>query len=137
MPPPGLASCEQTGPISAAELQYHACDAVLERVVLDCAWPGCDIPPQWCDSHHVLWWTHGGKTVISNLVLLSPPSHRDPRRRVDRDDARRRPAFIPPAWIDPDRAPLRNTYHQRASDTRRLGQRLQVNLPIRSRPDTC
>jgi len=45
------------------------------------------------------------------------------------------PHFTPPAWIDPDRTPLRNTYHQRARDTRHAAQELSLNLPLQHRPD--
>lgn len=163
MPPPGLATCEQTGPISAAELQYHACTAVLERVVLDpsgpivemrsvgrcanraqrralaardggCAWPGCDIPPQWCDAHHVVWWTRGGRTVVENLAMLCPRHHTEIHAEewtvAMRDGA---PWFTPPAWIDPARTPIRNTYHQRARQTRNVGQQLRLGYDP---PDT-
>ena len=156
MAPPGLATCEQTGPISPAALQYHACTAVLERVILDkqgkvvemrsvgryanraqrralaardggCAWPGCDIPAQWCDAHHVIWWTRGGTTVIENLVLLCPRHHTEIHAEewavTMRDGV---PFFTPPAWIDPARQPIRNSYHQRARQTRRAGQQIRL-----------
>lgn len=158
MEPPGLATCEQTGPISAGELQYHACAAILDRVVLDshgkvvemrsvgryatraqrralsardggCAWPGCDIPPQWCDAHHVLWWTRGGRTTVDNLVLLCPRHHTEIHAEewtaAIRDGV---PEFTPPAWIDPARRPRRNTYHRQTRRTRHRGQQLKLGL---------
>lgn len=25
-----------------------------------CTYPGCTMPPQWCDAHHVTWWSRDG-----------------------------------------------------------------------------
>jgi hypothetical protein len=41
-----------------------------------CAFPGCDAPPAACDAHHVQPWWDGGKTSLSNGVLLCPYHHR-------------------------------------------------------------
>jgi hypothetical protein len=42
-----------------------------------CAWPGCDRPPEWTDSHHIRHWTQGhGPTEVGNLVLLCRVHHR-------------------------------------------------------------
>ncbi|HEY5013597.1 MAG TPA: DUF222 domain-containing protein [Acidimicrobiia bacterium] len=35
-----------------------------------CRFPGCSRRPGWCDTHHVIAWTIGGKTILINLVLL-------------------------------------------------------------------
>jgi hypothetical protein len=35
-----------------------------------CAFPGCDRAHRLCDAHHVIWWEHGGRTDLDNLVLL-------------------------------------------------------------------
>lgn len=40
-----------------------------------CTFPGCTVPPQWCDSHHVIWWCRGGGTDIEVLVLLCGQHH--------------------------------------------------------------
>lgn len=37
--------------------------------------PGCDLPTTWCDSHHVIEWTDGGRTDLDNLVLLCRHHH--------------------------------------------------------------
>ncbi len=81
--PVGLASCEQTGPLSPFALGVLSCDAVLERCtvgafgqILDygrarrlatpaqrralaardggCVIPGCTALPAWCDAHHIV-----------------------------------------------------------------------------------
>jgi hypothetical protein len=42
-----------------------------------CAWPGCDRPPEWTDSHHIRHWTRdSGPTEVRNLVLLCRVHHR-------------------------------------------------------------
>lgn len=40
-----------------------------------CVFPGCDLPTTWCDSHHVIEWTDGGRTDLDNLVLLCRHHH--------------------------------------------------------------
>jgi hypothetical protein len=40
-----------------------------------CRYPGCDRPAAWCDAHHVRWWSRGGPTDLSNLVLLCNRHH--------------------------------------------------------------
>ena len=35
-----------------------------------CAFPGCERPPKWCDAHHPIHWSKGGKTCLANGVLL-------------------------------------------------------------------
>jgi hypothetical protein len=93
------------GAISAADALMWACDAQVTRVITDaasrpldvgrtvritppwirkallvrdksCAFPGCGRPPSWCDPHHVVHWTKGGPTALSNLVLLCRRHHR-------------------------------------------------------------
>lgn len=88
-------------PESVARL---ACDAVLQRVVLDergipvdvgrryrtatdaqwqairaiyrsCAWSGCDRPLSWCQLHHIHEWEHGGATDLCNLIPLCNEHH--------------------------------------------------------------
>ncbi len=81
-----------------------ACDAVLQRVLLDangipvnvgrryrtatdaqwqasramyrtCAWHGCDRPIAWCQLHHVHEWDLGGLSDLCNLVPLCSRHH--------------------------------------------------------------
>ncbi|WP_197275096.1 HNH endonuclease signature motif containing protein [Luteipulveratus halotolerans] len=46
-----------------------------------CTYPGCTIPPQWCDAHHVIWWSRGGTTDVSNAALLCGRHHTLVHRR--------------------------------------------------------
>src|SRR6266851_8291560 len=95
---------EFTLPISAETVQRLACDSAITRVVLGsesvvidvgrakrvvagttrravdardghCQWPRCDRPPSWSAAHHVVHWTRGGTTNLSNLVLLCHRHH--------------------------------------------------------------
>lgn len=40
-----------------------------------CGFPGCDRPASWCQAHHIVHWTAGGGTDLSNLVLLCSAHH--------------------------------------------------------------
>jgi hypothetical protein len=40
-----------------------------------CTFPGCTVPPQWCDAHHVTHWADGGETNLSNGALLCGRHH--------------------------------------------------------------
>ena len=93
------------GTVPAETVQRHACDAALvvisgrneiehemnhaartipasTRRALEardahCVWPGCGRPEAWCDGHHLIWWTRGGKTALPNLALLCRPHDRN------------------------------------------------------------
>jgi len=73
-----------------------------------CVWPGCNAPPGWCEVAHIVAWMLGGMTDLANGVLLCPFHH----RRFDHDGWEMRWIdgvlyLIPPAWVDPTRAPRR------------------------------
>jgi hypothetical protein len=80
-----------------------------------CTFPGCDKPPRWTSAHHVIHWVDGGVTNLANTVLFCGHHH----RHIHHSDwtvhigADGRPAFVPPAWIDPQQQPRRNPYHRR------------------------
>src|ERR1700737_2170645 len=92
------------GTVPAETVQRHACDSALvlitgrtelehelnhatrtlpssTRRALEardrrCVWPGCGRPADWCDGHHLVWWTRGGQTALPNLALVCRPHHR-------------------------------------------------------------
>jgi hypothetical protein len=101
----GVAQLEHVGPISPEHARMLACDASVQRVVLDpkghvldvgratpvvpkgirraviardetCAFPACDRPPSWSDAHGVEHWADGGPTALGNLALLCRGHHR-------------------------------------------------------------
>jgi hypothetical protein len=82
-----------------------------------CAFPGCDRPPGWCESHHITPWSTGGNTDLDEGVLLCARHHRiihhtDWDVRLSRDGI---PEFIPPTAVDPRQRPRRNDRWQPAS----------------------
>jgi Domain of unknown function (DUF222) len=77
-----------------------------------CIWPGCTRPAEWCSAHHVHPWSDGGVTALGNLTLVCGPHHRAVHHTGWEirfgDDGH--PELLPPAWVDPQRRPRRNTY---------------------------
>jgi hypothetical protein len=132
-------------PVSAAAVRQMACDARIlplvfggDSQILDagrsrrlvtgplrralnardrgCTFPGCDRPAGWCDAHHIVSWTDGGTTDLTNVALLCEHHHRavhDVNGWQVRIGADGHPEFMPPAWIDPEQVPRRNPYHRR------------------------
>ena len=91
-------------PISAKTVQRFACDSSITRVILGadsavidagrarrvvasgtrrvldardkhCRWPGCERPASWSSAHHIKHWAQGGKTDLSNMILLCQHHH--------------------------------------------------------------
>jgi hypothetical protein len=48
-----------------------------------CSFPGCDRPPDWCETHHVTPWVDGGRTDLQNLTLACGFHHREHRKRPE------------------------------------------------------
>jgi hypothetical protein len=66
-----------------------------------CSFPGCDVDPHWCERHHVIPWTDGGPTDLTNLTLVCRYHHHNFQRRgwhcrITTDGL---PAWTPPKWI--------------------------------------
>ena len=40
-----------------------------------CSYPGCDMPGQWCDAHHLVHWVDGGASDLGNAALLCERHH--------------------------------------------------------------
>ncbi|MDQ4118707.1 MAG: HNH endonuclease, partial [Actinomycetota bacterium] len=76
-----------------------------------CAFPGCDVPPQWCVAHHVVHWIDGGETVLENLVLLCCRHHtviHTQEWKITMEGGF--PLVHPPPWIPG--GPRRNPLHR-------------------------
>ncbi|WP_181032600.1 MULTISPECIES: HNH endonuclease signature motif containing protein [unclassified Arthrobacter] len=129
-----------TGPVAAATVRELACDAEMLPVVLSgegrildvgraqrlfpphmrralhardggCAFPGCSIPGPWTEAHHIRYWNRGGPTSTDNGVLLCSHHHHEVHKENWKIRIRAGvPWFVPPAYVDPDRVPLRNVY---------------------------
>ena len=81
-----------------------------------CAFPGCERPAAWTDGHHTTPWSRGGRTCLDGGVLLCRRHHRiihEGEWEVRINPADGLPEFLPPAYHDPERQPLRNHYHRR------------------------
>lgn len=57
---------------TASEFQRRAL-AVRDR---GCVIPGCDVPPEACQVHHVQEWSAGGSTDVDTMVMLCWSHHR-------------------------------------------------------------
>ena len=77
-----------------------------------CTFPGCDRPPNWCESHHARdTWAYGGTTNLEDGVLICNLHH-----HVLHDNGwgirftkNGHPEYIPPTTVDPRQRPRRNT----------------------------
>ncbi|MBX3196464.1 MAG: DUF222 domain-containing protein [Microbacteriaceae bacterium] len=91
-----------------ARLATEAQRRALELRDKGCIWPTCSTPPGWCEVAHDVPWFAGGRTDLDNLMLLCPFHHRvydlEGWQLIRRDGER---WFIPPAWVDSARTPLR------------------------------
>ena len=108
----------QSVPIDLGRARRPYTGAARAAVVLrdrGCAFPGCDRPSRWCQIHHIEFWGRGGRTDLDNGVALCGHHHRliHQNEWTVRIGADRRPEFIPPEYIDPERRPRRNPYHPR------------------------
>ena len=111
----GAASTTDGALVDRGALTRIACDAVIDRVVLNeqgrvlatdtigrlataaqqtalaardrgCTWPGCTTPPSLCEAHHVIWWSRGGPTTLDNLALLCHRHHTQIHAQPDATD---------------------------------------------------
>ncbi|WP_346036484.1 HNH endonuclease signature motif containing protein [Brevibacterium picturae] len=82
--------------------------AIISSRDQGCTFPGCDTPPGWCDAHHIVPWANEGTTDVNNLTLACGSHH----HLIDDTDWHTvmlkdgRPAWVPPASIDPARRPI-------------------------------
>ena len=54
---------------TASEAQRIALTARDEHCI------GCQANPLWCRAHHIVWWSHDGKTDFNNLLLVCDGCH--------------------------------------------------------------
>ena len=83
--------------------------ALIARDV-GCSFPGCTVPPEWCERHHLTAWAAGGLTDVDNLTLLCGYHHAHYAQagwtcHLDADGL---PGWQPPRWQRRDREPLVN-----------------------------
>ena len=78
-----------------------------------CTFPGCRRPPIACDAHHIIHWLDGGGTGLDNLALLCRAHHmmiHNTPWEIRLNPVDRRPEFLPPARLDPERKPIRDRH---------------------------
>jgi len=75
---PILPGSESNQPQAGSTTRVPAGSQRKALVVRDrgCRFPGCDMPPDWTDAHHIQHWADGGKTEMGNLLLLCRRHHR-------------------------------------------------------------
>jgi hypothetical protein len=136
------ARVEHAGPVDDHTLRLLACNAVLRAVtlapngaVLDlgraqrlaspaqklalvardggCVIPGCTVPGDACDAHHIVYWADGGPTDIDNLALLCDRHHTETHQSTwDIVMTNGVPWVRLPSWLDRTRPLLRNAVHR-------------------------
>jgi hypothetical protein len=47
----------------------------LRGVYRTCAIPGCSVHYDRCELHHIIWWRHGGRTDLDNLLPVCTKHH--------------------------------------------------------------
>ncbi len=77
--------------------------ALIER---DGGCARCHAPPEHCEAHHIDWWDKGGRTDLTNGVMLCTRCHHDIHRQHWKIHIRNgQVSFIPPPDIDPTQRP--------------------------------
>jgi hypothetical protein len=81
-----------------------------------CVSPGCDTAAAWCEAHHVEEYEKTGHTTVAEGALLCGLNHRTFDKlgwvNIMKDG---RPAWIPPAWVDPEQKIQTNQRHHTPS----------------------
>jgi hypothetical protein len=137
----GLGRLDDGTTLTPAAARLMACDALILPVVMNgesmpldlgrarrhftgpvrralslrdrgCAFPHCDRKTTMCDGHHCVPWYAGGRSDLSDGVLVCAPRHRLLHHsgwtvRINPGDGL--PEFFAPG----DAAPRRNHYHRR------------------------
>ncbi len=78
-----------------------------------CTRPGCDMPAQWTQVHHLHEWQYGGHTDVNTMCLVCPFDHRliTEEGFSVRMGATGRVEWTAPHHLDPRQTPRINTLH--------------------------
>ncbi len=135
------ARLEHAGLVDAATLELLACNATVRAAVLapggalldlgraqrlaspaqntalnardgGCVVPGCTVPGDGCEAHHVIWWSRGGPTDLDNLALVCGRHHEEVHSGDWEIEMRGGVPWVRvPRWVDRYRPLLRNAAH--------------------------
>jgi hypothetical protein len=99
----------------ATSTQKHA---LIARDV-GCAIPGCGVPGEHCEVHHVIPWAAGGPTDLENMILLCSRHHTETGQGTWEIVMKGGVPWVRlPSWVDRTRPVLRNHTHRRPPDPR-------------------
>ena len=56
-------------------MSHTAQRRALRILYTTCAIPGCTVAFTTCKLHHVIWWRHGGRTDLDNLLPVCAHHH--------------------------------------------------------------
>jgi hypothetical protein len=110
---------DRTMPLAVGRTARHATPAQRRAMAQrdkGCVIPGCEVPVEQCQSHHLTEWATGGRTDVDRMVLLcwahhrqvdlgqwrirrADPEHRVPRPRDHAGPGARWPANHGSPWI--------------------------------------
>lgn len=65
-------------PLALGDTARYATPGQFKALVVrdrHCSFPGCTRLPQWCDTHHLQWWSRGGHTDVDQMALLCEQHH--------------------------------------------------------------
>ncbi len=76
-----------------------------------CSFPGCTVPPEYCERHHIRDWLNGGLTDLDDLTLLCKYHHHNfvSRGWTCRLNPDGLPEWTPPRTVDRHQRPMINT----------------------------
>ena len=154
----GKATFDRVGPVDTRTLSVFTCSATLRRVLTDprgvpidvgrayrlatpalraalvardrgCVVPGCTVPADGCDAHHVIAWSKGGPTDLANMVLVCPRHHQALHDGVYEVEIRDGIPWVrPPITVDLQQRWRRNPLHHNGSHVKRLMEQLTLAM---------
>ncbi|WP_404285503.1 DUF222 domain-containing protein [Glutamicibacter arilaitensis] len=79
-----------------------------------CIVPGCTVPPEHCELHHIWWWSRGGPTAVYLGCCLCTAHHHDVHAQTLKVISHGGlPQVILPKFVDPAQVPRRNSINDR------------------------
>jgi hypothetical protein len=81
-----------------------------------CVRPGCTMPPEWCQIHHIEPWVTGGDTDVGTGAMVCDGDHEWLDRGATITMIDGVPHWTDPPWLDPQQTPRRNTANHAAPD---------------------